>query len=68
MPIVNNPIFSTSRCFAVIDREQVLRADGSTLDFQDLQNLKEWSIRNNYSYDLFEEKQWNICAWIIFQR
>ena len=62
MPIVNKPIFSTSRCFAVIDREQVLRADGSTLDFQDLQNLKEWSIRNNYSYDLFEEKQWNICA------
>lgn len=62
MAIINNPKESSCNCFAVKDRVQVLRADGTSLDFHDLLALKEWSIKNNLFYDLFEEKQWNVCA------
>ena len=62
MAIINNPKESTCNCFAVKDRVQVLRADGTSLDFHDLLALKEWSLKNNLFYDLFEEKQWNVCA------
>lgn len=62
MAIINNPIESSCRCFAVIDREQILRSDGSELDFNDLLTLKQWCIEHGLAYDLFEEKEWNVCA------
>ena len=62
MAIINNPKESTCRCFAVINHEQVLRADGSALDFHDLMVLKDWCVSRNYVFDFFEEKQWNVCA------
>ncbi len=62
MAIINNPIDSTCKCFAVIDRDQILKADGSELDFSDLLALTEWSKSNQLPYDFFEEKQWNVCA------
>ena len=62
MAIINNPTSSTCRCFAVHDRDQVLRADGSALTFDDLLVLRDWSADNQLEYDFFEERQWRVCA------
>ena len=62
MALINNPVDSTCMCFAVHDRRQVLHADGTALRFSDLLALKEWSISKGLAFDLFEEKQWNVCA------
>lgn len=60
--IVNNPQNTTNSCYAVIDREQLLRVDGQALDFADLRHLEAQAMAAGVGTDLFEEPSTGICV------
>jgi len=56
--IKENPEGSIMHCFAVIDREMAVRADGGNLDFADLMAIKEACGATEF----FEEPENDICV------
>jgi len=58
MAIVTNPSNSAFACFAILEREVIVRADKSSMTFSDLQNLKQQCG----SSDFFEEPEFGICV------
>lgn len=62
MAIYTNPKSSDCHCYAVFDREQVLRNGGESLSFEDLLCLANWQHLKQAQCDLFEEKENDICV------
>lgn len=58
MAINTNPTDSQAICFAVVQKEIILKNDGEMLTFQDLKELKKSCPES----DFFEEKEFNYCA------
>jgi len=62
MAINNNPQSTTCHCYAVLDREHVVRQDGEALSFDDLKRLEAWQKQQGVDLDLFEEKETDVCV------
>lgn len=62
--IKENPDSSELHCYAILDREMVLRADGSDLNFADLMAIQKACG----STDLFEEPDNGICVLAIQEK
>lgn len=58
MPIVDNPQVTGGKCFVLVGKEIVLRADGNDLTLSDLNKIK--ALDDNA--DLFEEEEFGICT------
>lgn len=58
MAIVTNPTCSSYTCFAIIDREMIVREDKAPITFADLQKLKATCGCT----DFIEEPEFEICA------
>lgn len=65
MAINNNPQTTTCHCYAVLDREHVVRQDGASLDFDDLKRLESWQKQEKTEPILFEEKENDICVLVL---
>lgn len=62
MAIINHPQQTVHPCYAVFDREYVLRQDGQPLTMADLNTLEAWQLQENVTPDLFEEEENDICV------
>lgn len=62
MALVFSPVASQSHCYAVLDRELVVRKDGQALSYEDLQALKDWQQGHGAEVLTFEEKESDVCV------
>ncbi len=58
MSLVENPQSTDCKCFALVGKEIVLKADKSSLSFADLTKINTLDNKS----DLFEEQEFEICA------
>jgi len=59
---------TTCFCYAVIDREHIVREDGALLTFTDLLLLKDWQEKESQIAELFEEPENDICVLSLHTR
>lgn len=62
MSVITNPIQTVCHCYAVLDREYILRQDQQPLTFADLKVLEAWQRQEQTEPDLFEEADNDICV------